>query len=73
MERIKQCQDERLPDFLIVGGQKCGTTTLYDILNNHPEANMSKVKEINFFTTRKYNKGLSHYATYFDSKNNFHQ
>ena len=38
-----------LPNFLIVGAQKCGTTTLYDILNEHPEANMSSVKEIIFF------------------------
>jgi len=55
-----------LPNFLVVGAQKCGTTTLYDILNEHPEANMSSVKEINFFSfDNKYRKGLSYYTSYF--------
>lgn len=58
---------KKLPDFLIVGAQKSGTTTLYDILNNHPEVNMSKTKEINFFTSeKKFSKGLSYYSTFFD-------
>jgi hypothetical protein len=42
-----------LPNFLIVGAQKCGTTSLHDILSQHPQANMSKVKEINFFTLKE--------------------
>lgn len=55
-----------LPNFLIVGAQKCGTTTLHDILSDHPEANMSKVKEINYFTSNsKITKGLGYYSNYF--------
>lgn len=55
-----------LPNFLIVGAQKCGTTSLHDILDAHPETNMSKVKEINYFINpTKYGKGLTHYSTYF--------
>jgi hypothetical protein len=42
-----------LPDFLIIGAQKSGTTSLHDILAEHPEANMSKVKEIRFFDQKK--------------------
>ena len=52
--------------FLIVGAQRSGTTSLHDILDAHPETNMSAVKEINYFINPdKYVKGLSHYLTYF--------
>ncbi|MCW4469572.1 sulfotransferase domain-containing protein [Flavobacterium sp. MFBS3-15] len=54
------------PNFLIVVSQKAGTTSLHDILRMHPEANMSEVKEINFFTLeQKYSKGLEYYRHYF--------
>lgn len=54
-----------LPNFLIVGAQKCGTTSLHDLLAIHPEANMSWQKEVNFFINRKkYEKGLGHYSTF---------
>lgn len=60
-----------LPNFLIVGAQKCGTTSLHDILKQHPQANMSDKKEINFFIKdNKYIKGLDYYSTYFKGKNN---
>ena len=38
-----------LPDFLIIGGQKCGTTSLYNYLLNHPDIYPSLWKEVNFF------------------------
>lgn len=54
-----------LPNFLIVGAQKCGTTTLHDLLAVHPEANMSWQKEVNYFIhQKKYEKGLEHYSTF---------
>jgi len=37
-------------DFIIVGAQKCGTTTLFDILNTHPGLVGSQPKEPHFFT-----------------------
>jgi hypothetical protein len=59
-----------LPNFLIIGSQKCGTTSLHDILAKHPEANMSKKKEINFFTNEElFEKGLKHYSSFFDPPN----
>ena len=55
-----------LPNFLIVGAQKSGTTSLHDILDQHPQANMSLIKEINFFTIkRNYKKGLGFYSKKF--------
>jgi hypothetical protein len=38
-----------LPNFLIVGAGKAGTTSLYQYLKQHPEVYMSPVKEPKFF------------------------
>ena len=37
-----------LPDFIIVGAMKCGTTTLHDMLNTHPDVFIPK-EELHFF------------------------
>lgn len=56
----------KLPNFLIVGAQKCGTTTLHDLLDLHPLIGMSNKKEINYFTQEKnYSKGLAWYESHF--------
>ncbi len=39
----------RAPDFFIVGHQKCGTTALYMMLQNHPQIYMPAEKEPRFF------------------------
>ncbi len=38
-----------LPNFLIIGAQKCGTTALYHALRQHPEIYMSPIKEPFYF------------------------
>lgn len=38
-----------LPNFLIIGQAKCGTTAIYHALKNHPQVFMSPVKEPRFF------------------------
>lgn len=38
-----------LPDFIIIGSQKCGTTFLYDELVKHPYVAPAITKEIHFF------------------------
>jgi hypothetical protein len=38
-----------MPNFLIIGAGKCGTSSLYAYLKQHPEIYMSPVKEPNFF------------------------
>ncbi|HYB23591.1 MAG TPA: sulfotransferase [Solirubrobacteraceae bacterium] len=40
----------RLPDFFIVGHQKCGTTALYEMLRAHPQIFLPDVKEPRYFT-----------------------
>jgi hypothetical protein len=37
------------PNLFIVGAAKCGTTSLHDYLNQHPEVHMSEHKEIKYF------------------------
>ncbi len=39
-----------LPNFMIVGAPKAGTTSLYHYLSQHPEVFMSNPKELNFFS-----------------------
>lgn len=39
-----------MPNFLIIGAAKSGTTSLYYILKQHPEVFMSPVKEPHFFS-----------------------
>ena len=39
-----------LPNFFIIGGVKCGTSSLYQHLKQHPEIYMSPVKEPHFFS-----------------------
>ncbi|MEJ7842586.1 MAG: sulfotransferase [Rubrobacter sp.] len=38
-----------LPNFLLIGAQKAGTTALYHYLGQHPQVYMSPVKEPHFF------------------------
>jgi hypothetical protein len=38
-----------VPNFLIIGAAKAGTTSLYDWLNQHPQIYMTPIKETNFF------------------------
>jgi Sulfotransferase domain len=39
-----------LPDFLIIGGQRCGTTSLYYYLRAHPQVLPALAKEVQFLT-----------------------
>lgn len=38
-----------LPDFLLIGGAKCGTTSLYDWLSAHPSILPASKKEVHYF------------------------
>src|SRR5919112_425923 len=38
-----------LPNFLILGAQKAGTTSLFNYLGQHPEVYPSPIKETHFF------------------------
>lgn len=55
-----------LPDFLIIGAQKCGTTSLYNNLIKHPHVVQALRKEIHFFDIN-YKKGVTWYQAHFPS------
>lgn len=56
-----------LPNLLIVGAAKCGTTSLHNYLNTHPEISMSETKELEFFLTDgTWENGIDWYKRNFD-------
>jgi hypothetical protein len=60
-----------LPDFIIIGAMKGGTTSLHYYLNCHPEISMSPEKELDFFIISKrwgsanWGKGVEWYKSRF--------
>lgn len=59
------------PDFLIVGAQKAGTTSLHYYLNQHPKLIGSKPKEVGFFSRDgHYQKGRKWYESAFKDISN---
>ena len=56
-----------LPNLIVIGAAKCGTTSLHEYLDAHPEIAMSREKELYFFIEEKnWNKGLAWYESNFD-------
>jgi Sulfotransferase family len=56
-----------LPNLIVIGGLKCGTTSLHHYLNLHPEIAMSRPKELNFFVAElNWELGREWYASHFD-------
>ena len=55
---------QQLPTFLILGAQKCGTTSLHALLSQHHEICMSEPKETHFFNIH-FEKGLEYYGETF--------
>lgn len=61
-------QGGALPNLIIIGGLKCGTTSLHHYLNLHPEIEMSRPKELNFFVAElNWPLGRDWYADHFDA------
>ena len=56
-----------LPNLIVIGAQKCGTSVLHYYLSLHPEVSMSKPKELNFFIEeRNWPRGTDWYKAQFD-------
>ena len=53
------------PNFFIVGAPKCGTTALYQYLNEHPQIYMSDIKEPAYFRQRSNFKTEADYLALF--------
>ncbi len=54
----------RLPAFVIIGGQRCGTTSLYNYLAQHPRIAPALCKEVHFFD-KNFGRGLAWYRAFF--------
>ena len=58
--------ENKLPNFICIGSQKSGTTTIYNILKNHNEIFLSEQKELHFFDyDDQYDKGVEYYKNFF--------
>lgn len=53
-----------LPDFVILGGMRCGTSSLYKYLSRHPEVAPSLRKEVEYFTIN-HHLGMEWYRAHF--------
>lgn len=58
-----------LPNLIVIGAQKCGTSVLHYYMSLHPEISVSRPKELNFFIAeRNWPKGLDWYQSHFDAQ-----
>ncbi len=56
-----------MPNLVVIGGLKCGTTSLHHYLSLHPQIAMSRPKELNFFVAElNWELGRDWYASHFD-------
>lgn len=56
-----------LPSFIIIGAQRCGTTSLYDYLSHHPQIIPSPVKEL-FYFDDYYTRPIEWYKSFFPTQ-----
>ena len=63
---IKNLQPVHRPDFIIIGTQKAGTSSLHFYLDQHPQLSGSDPKELHYFNRDiHFNKSLSSYEEHF--------
>lgn len=61
------------PNLIIIGAQKCGTSSLHHYLDCHPEVSMSKQKELDFFVeSLNWKKGIRWYESQFGGTAKIH-
>ncbi|MFN2611913.1 MAG: sulfotransferase [Solirubrobacterales bacterium] len=66
---LRRRRHAALPNLIIIGGLKCGTTSIHHYLGLHPEIQMSKPKELNFFCEEQtWDLGLDWYRGRFDER-----
>jgi hypothetical protein len=49
LPKLARRRSGALPNLIVVGAARCGTTSLHRYLSEHPEIAMSRYKELNFF------------------------
>jgi uncharacterized short protein YbdD (DUF466 family) len=64
MEGPAETTLDRLPNLVVVGVSKAGTTSLFEYLGMHPDVGLSDVKELRYFTPLRYDEPLQPVASY---------
>jgi hypothetical protein len=64
MRRYQTADERVLPDFIIAGAQKGGTSSLYAYLTQHPQIIGAATKEVHFFDNR-FELGTDWYRSHF--------
>lgn len=60
-------EQSALPNLIVIGAMKCGTTSLHNYLDQHPEITMAEEKEINYFVPQYHSdKPVEWYTGHFD-------
>ena len=70
IRRLENDQLGQPPDYIIIGAQKGGTTSLHRYLTRHPDVGVSLRKEIHFFSS-SYDQGLDWYLAHFPEPGEF--
>src|ERR687895_490160 len=60
-----------LPNFLIIGAAKAGTTSMWAYLREHPQVFMAEPKELHFFVAESnWKRGMRWYESHFQDATN---
>jgi len=65
-EAAAETLEGALPNLLVIGAMKCGTTSVHEYLDRHPDIGMSDPKEVNFFSGENSGRSLDWYMGLFD-------
>jgi len=65
--RYLSASHRRVPDFIIAGAQKSGTTSLWAYLSEHPDVEPPMTKEMSFFDVN-FHRGIDWYRMHFPLK-----
>ncbi len=68
--RLETARERQPPDFIIIGAQRAGTTSLHRYLKDHPQVGPSWRKEVHYFD-RFYERGLDWYLAHFPRRGKF--
>lgn len=63
---VERAHQDSLPNLIVIGAMKCGTTALYYYLSKHPQIKMSRRKEMMFFSHEfRWKRGVAWYRSNF--------
>jgi sulfotransferase family protein len=66
LPRLRATDTAPLPNFVVIGAMKSGTTSLFHYLRSHPQVFMSPLKELDFFNAElNWDRGLDWYRRQF--------